>query len=296
MPRSDRDCIISKLLSRILRHDATRLGLMMNQAGYVWLRDVLELPPVLALELTTEDIKRVVWGDSKQRFSLVPEAVPILIRAQHGHSLAAARDAWLMMPLLRFDGTYFDDLPSVCVHGIYLRHLAGILRDGLLAGGSAGVARRRHVHFSPYPPGDRRANSMLRHDCEAAVWVNLIDALTAQVPFFRAENGMICCPGVDGVISAAFIQMVTEIPGGTVLWPSLGASMAVAAGAFVPRPSAAAPRAALVPAPAATPGAVFAAQPAAPFLHSRLSRHLCHPPCHPPRRRPGRELWQQQGL
>ena len=252
----DRDRTTSKKLTQILRHDAVRHRLQMRTDGYVLVQDVLKLKPLRSLRVTTTDLERVVLNNSKQRFSIVAERDGLLIRAVQGHSLAFVQGAALMTKLL----PSHSDLPEVCVHGTYQVHVAAILRDGLMAGGTAGVTWRRHVHFSPVPPGDRRAYSWLRPDCEVVVWLNLLDALRADVPFFRAQNDVIASPGVGGVVPAVFIQMVTEVGSGAVLWPSLGVSLSVDAGASVPRQSAAAPCTAL----ASTPATTLMAAPAAP--------------------------------
>ena len=167
---SDWDRRISKKLSRILRHDAVRLSLPMRTDGYALVQKVLELDPLHSMRVTTTDLERVVLNNSKQRFSIVAESVGLLIRAVQGHSLAFAQDVALMTKIL----PSHSDLPEVCVHGTYLVHVAAILRDGLMAGGTAGVTRRRHVHFSPFPPGHRRAYSWLRPDCEVVVWVGWV--------------------------------------------------------------------------------------------------------------------------
>ena len=144
---SDRDRTTPKKLSKILRHDAVRHCLRMRTDGYVLVQDVLNLKPLRSLRVTTTDLERVVLNNRKQRFSIVVESGSLLIRAVQGHSLAFVQDAALMTKLL----PSHSDLPEVCVHGTYLVHVAAILRDGLMAGGTAGVTRQRHVHFSPFP-------------------------------------------------------------------------------------------------------------------------------------------------
>ena len=91
------------------------------------------------------------------------------------------------------------DLPEVCVHGTYRRHVDSIRQKGLLPhGGRAGW--RKRVHFSPCEPGSKQRISGMRGDCEVAVYVDLRAALRDGVPFFVSANEVILSPGVNGAV------------------------------------------------------------------------------------------------
>merc|ERR1711904_166474 len=125
----------------------------------------------------------------------------LLIRAVQGHSMKIVAGGELC-ELLSIE----SDLPDVCVHGTYRRHIASIEERGLIPGG--GISDRNHVHFASYEPGDGRIISGMRSDCEVVIYIDLHRALQDGVPFFRSANGVILTPGLEGAVSQEYFQCV----------------------------------------------------------------------------------------
>lgn len=79
---------LSKTLSWILRHGATKLGLKIGNDGYVDVGSLLEIQSLRG-KCTIHDIKNIVVLNDKQRFTLRenPTTKRLEIRANQGHSL-----------------------------------------------------------------------------------------------------------------------------------------------------------------------------------------------------------------
>ena len=158
------------------------------------------------LGVSVSDVEDVVHLSDKQRFELRTEDGELLIRAVQGHSMHVVRDDQLLRSL-RVDD---DELPDVCVHGTFKKHLSSILRVGLLAGGTR-IGSRNHVHFIPHEPGDGRVISGLRDGNQVAIYLDLRAALGDGVPFFVSNNSVILSPGIDGVISSEYVVRVRDL-------------------------------------------------------------------------------------
>jgi putative RNA 2'-phosphotransferase len=127
--RADSDRRLSKLLSLVLRHDPSVVGLSLDPGGWVDLDALVAGVRERRPGVTRADVERVVATNDKQRFAL--DATQNRIRANQGHSLAVD----LGLPPRR--------PPAVLFHGTVAGNVAGILREGL-------HRRSRHaVHLSP---------------------------------------------------------------------------------------------------------------------------------------------------
>jgi putative RNA 2'-phosphotransferase len=127
--RADSDRRLSKLLSLVLRHNPSMVGLRLDPAGWVDLDELVAGIQERRPEVTRADVERVVATNDKQRFAL--EAARNRIRANQGHSVPVD----LGLPRRR--------PPAVLFHGTVEANVARILREGL-------NRRSRHaVHLSP---------------------------------------------------------------------------------------------------------------------------------------------------
>eukprot|EP00747_Dinoflagellata_sp_TGD_P215188 gnl/TRDRNA2_/TRDRNA2_87908_c0_seq1.p1 gnl/TRDRNA2_/TRDRNA2_87908_c0~~gnl/TRDRNA2_/TRDRNA2_87908_c0_seq1.p1 ORF type:complete len:373 (+),score=54.72 gnl/TRDRNA2_/TRDRNA2_87908_c0_seq1:86-1120(+) len=209
-----RNVQISTAMSMVLRHNAAELlASGVRPDGFCRVDEVLGVEALQDLECSREELESVVRSCPKRRFELgYDEEVGDLIRATQGHSIASVEDAYLLRPL---SVSECDLLPEACVHGTYRQHLEDILRFGLVAGGASGQGTRRHVHFACFEPGSTRQGSGpvsgMRSNCEVAIHLDLPRALADGVPFFASKNGVIVSPGVDGVVSAAYILKVKDL-------------------------------------------------------------------------------------
>jgi putative RNA 2'-phosphotransferase len=117
---------LSKRMSKALRHDPGRLGLVLDTAGWVPVADVLA-----ALRIARADLDAVVAGNDKQRFTVERGGDGVdRIRANQGHSVPVDLGLTAQPP------------PAELYHGTGAAALDSILATGLHRGG------RHHVHLS----------------------------------------------------------------------------------------------------------------------------------------------------
>lgn len=101
---------LSKRMSKHLRHDPQRLGLILDQAGWVDLDTF-----VRALGVSHEQVLEVVARNDKQRYEIEDGR----IRASQGHTVPVSLDLPVVAP------------PPVLFHGTVARVLPDILLEGL---------------------------------------------------------------------------------------------------------------------------------------------------------------------
>ncbi|GAA4932963.1 putative RNA 2'-phosphotransferase [Actinomycetospora succinea] len=149
---------LSKRMSRALRHDPARVGLVLDEAGWTSL-DAL----CAALGVSVADVEDVVANGSKQRYELAGGR----IRARYGHSLPGHVE---MAPA---------DPPAVLFHGTGAGAVDAILRDGLHPDG------RQYVHLSPSEATAREVGA--RHGRPVVLIVDA-RAAAADGAVFRRGN------------------------------------------------------------------------------------------------------------
>ncbi|HEX8131530.1 MAG TPA: RNA 2'-phosphotransferase [Pyrinomonadaceae bacterium] len=119
---------VSKFLSRVLRHQPARIGLELDDAGWVAVSDLLAACRAHNFPITPEELAAVVRENDKRRFALSEDGTRI--RASQGHSVRVELGYAPLAP------------PPVLYHGTTSHLLASIRERGLLKG------RRHHVHLS----------------------------------------------------------------------------------------------------------------------------------------------------
>ena len=118
---------LSKRLSYVLRHNPASIGLVLDDAGWVELDELVDrLRADGGLDVDPAQIAHVVETNDKRRFQLVDGR----IRAAQGHSI----DVDL--------GLEPQEPPKVLWHGTVERFLESIMGNGLVPGS------RTHVHLS----------------------------------------------------------------------------------------------------------------------------------------------------
>ncbi|KAF4783354.1 Tpt1/KptA family RNA 2'-phosphotransferase [Colletotrichum scovillei] len=180
-----REVLVSKALSKLLRHQAENAGLKLDEGGYAPLDKVLAYGPIKSLKVTFSDIQAAVTTSDKQRFALKlnptaaaetskelsTEPSDWLIRANQGHSIKV-ESAGLLTPITLEAG----NVPAVVVHGTYFAFWKQIEASG-------GLKRmgRNHVHFATGLPGDEKGVvSGMRKDAEVLVYVDVERALREE--------------------------------------------------------------------------------------------------------------------
>ncbi|KAJ2711432.1 tRNA 2'-phosphotransferase [Coemansia spiralis] len=190
---------LSKLLSYLLRHGATKEGLELRGDGSISIR---ELTKYKKLRSTTLDqIKHVVDTNSKKRFVLFqesgPDAQPAwFIRATQGHTLEVND-----LPLVPITAA---NAPACIVHGT--------TRDKLPSIRTTGLSRmaRNHIHFATGLVGDEGVISGMRARADAFIYIDGPKAMAAGIEFYQSENGVILSKGLGdtGTIPPEFFDRI----------------------------------------------------------------------------------------
>ncbi len=118
----------SKFLSFVLRHHPDSIGLILDEAGWAEVAELLEKARRAGKALTMELLEYVVAHNDKKRFEF--NADHSRIRASQGHSIAVEL------------GYRPETPPETLYHGTALRFLESIRQQGLIKG------NRHHVHLS----------------------------------------------------------------------------------------------------------------------------------------------------
>jgi 2'-phosphotransferase len=88
---------LSRLLAKVLRHDAVKMGLVVGADGYVNIYDLLETRPFK--DYTLDDIFGLVVTNNTQRFQVtndINDESILYIRALHGHTIASIDHSLLL--------------------------------------------------------------------------------------------------------------------------------------------------------------------------------------------------------
>jgi 2'-phosphotransferase len=188
------------MLSKVLRHEALKMGLKMGSDGRVSVDELLRHQKFRRFTLT--NIRDVVDGNDKKRFELSDsDDGTLMIRASQGHTIDSIADSELLTEILDA-----SEVP-VCIHGTYKAFLPLILENGL------NKMKRNHIHMAVGLPGADEVISGMRKSCQVILYINVAAAMAAGVKFYRSSNGVILTAGVDGsgVLPAEFIQEVVEL-------------------------------------------------------------------------------------
>src|SRR5947209_14698263 len=119
---------ISKYLSLHLRHQPERLGLKLEDGGWVDVGTLLIACENDGFRLTRAELEEVVVRNDKQRFSF--DETGTRLRANQGHSVEVDLQLEPAIP------------PPLLYHGTPERFVAAILEKGLKK------MKRHHVHLS----------------------------------------------------------------------------------------------------------------------------------------------------
>ncbi|MDA5142172.1 RNA 2'-phosphotransferase [Streptomyces sp. AD681] len=123
----ERSVKVSKYLSKHLRHQPERIGLTLDEGGWVEIDSLIAAAAEHGFRFTREELDDVVATNDKQRFAVEGTR----IRASQGHSI----DVDLQLPAAA--------PPPYLYHGTVARHLEAIRAEGLRP------MNRHDVHLSP---------------------------------------------------------------------------------------------------------------------------------------------------
>jgi putative RNA 2'-phosphotransferase len=124
----DRTVQTSKFLSLVLRHQPDKIGITLDAAGWVGVRELLDALARHGSPLGEAELRHVVETSDKKRFAFSDDG--LRIRASQGHSVEVELGYQPATP------------PDVLYHGTVARFLPSIRAAGLVKG------QRHHVHLS----------------------------------------------------------------------------------------------------------------------------------------------------
>ncbi|MFE1249136.1 RNA 2'-phosphotransferase [Streptomyces sp. NPDC058735] len=118
---------VSKYLSKHLRHQPERIGLTLDEAGWVEIDALIAAAAAHGFRFTRDELDHVVASNDKRRFAVEGTR----IRASQGHSVEVDLGLAPATP------------PAHLYHGTVARHLDAIRAEGLRP------MNRHAVHLSP---------------------------------------------------------------------------------------------------------------------------------------------------
>ena len=163
-----RRLLLSKYLSKYLRHRPEDLGLTLMPGGWVEVDALLAASVRKGFPVSRDEIEEVVARNDKKRFAFDESGT--LIRAQQGHSAPVDLE---LEPAA---------LPERLYHGTTERNLTEILRRGLLK------MRRHHVHLSPDEATARAVGA--RRGRSVVLAVEAGEMYRDGYTFYRSGNGV----------------------------------------------------------------------------------------------------------
>lgn len=125
---------VSKYLSKHLRHQPERIGLTLDENGWVAVEELLRAAARCGFAISRAELDHVVAANDKRRFTVdsgVEGGVGDRIRANQGHTVAVDLDLPPAEP------------PAYLYHGTVARVMDAIRTEGLRP------MARHHVHLSP---------------------------------------------------------------------------------------------------------------------------------------------------
>ncbi|KAI0131682.1 hypothetical protein F4776DRAFT_627389 [Hypoxylon sp. NC0597] len=220
----NREVLISKALSSLLRHQAENAGIKLDAEGYAPLDKVLQWQRLRSLNPTFDEIRQEVAENAKQRFAMKPKdpsmdpgSVPSdpaawLIRANQGHSIKLADEA-LHTPVT----LEARNIPEVVVHGTYFAFWPAIV-----AAGGLKKMGRQHVHFGtgllPQDEGGEdvdvdgkpRVISGMRSDAELLIFADVEKSLRdGGIKWWISANGVVLTDGnEEGIVPLKYFKEV----------------------------------------------------------------------------------------
>ncbi|KAG7876286.1 hypothetical protein KL938_004677 [Ogataea parapolymorpha] len=225
MSADKQQVLISKTLSRLLRHQAVKENLSIDEKGFVPLEQILNHRSMRSLKATPEDIFLAVNQNDKKRFRIVSregeqlvdapdyrENKSYYICALQGHSLSFVSQSYDMVKLTP------QTFPEVIVHGTYRKNWKDIKQTGGLS-----RMKRNHVHFAKGLPrwlsndSDNNVISGMRKSCDLLIYLDVDKVKQSSLTFYESGNGVILTPGDEnGIVGLQYFKKVTDIEGNTI--------------------------------------------------------------------------------
>lgn len=159
----------SKFLSLILRHEPSRIGLVLDKQGWAPVAQLLEKAQSAGgVAIDFDTLKLIVDTNEKKRFAFNDDFSKI--RAVQGHSVEVDLGYAPSVP------------PEVLYHGTAEQIVAEILRTGLES------RSRQHVHLSQEQDTAVKVGS--RHGKPIVLHIHALQMHKDGFAFYQADNGV----------------------------------------------------------------------------------------------------------
>lgn len=159
---------ISKFLSYTLRHNPQKLGLELEDAGWVEVDKLIDQAIKYGIPLSRPIIKEVINSSDKKRFALSEDEQHI--RATYGHSIPVKLGYKPQLP------------PEELYHGTAVRNLSSIQKHGLQP------QNRQYVHLSGDPQSAKSVGQ--RHGTPAVLLIQAGQMAKENHTFFKSDTGI----------------------------------------------------------------------------------------------------------
>jgi putative RNA 2'-phosphotransferase len=159
---------VSKFLSLVLRHQPERIGITLDDAGWVEVSQLLNACNENGVAISRPSLEEVVRTNDKKRFAFSEDGLKI--RASQGHSIEVELAYTPVTP------------PEILYHGTATRFLDSIKDQGLLK------RERHHVHLS----GDEETAVKVgsRHGEPLVLIIESERMHNDGFHFYKSENGV----------------------------------------------------------------------------------------------------------
>lgn len=159
---------ISKFLSLVLRHQPEKVGLVLDEAGWVDVDELIAASAAAGRRFSRADLDLVVATNNKKRFAYSQDGRRI--RASQGHTVTVDLGLQVTPP------------PDVLYHGTAAATLPFIYREGLKP------MARQHVHLSADVETAVRVGA--RHGRPVVLEVDAAGLAAAGHEFRLSDNGV----------------------------------------------------------------------------------------------------------
>lgn len=198
---------ISKLLSKILRHQAVNEGFTIDDDGFVSLDELLKSNKFKSLKTTEEDINNVLLNDKKSRFQLDPAMKRI--RAVQGHSIQTLNADKI---LTKITSENISALPNYNIEQYFIIHGTSKLNyQSIMESKYLKKMGRTHVHFTFEVPEDNNVVvSGFRNNSKVLIYIEIHKLLSDDVFMdcvYLSKNNVIL---VSKDIPTDYIDHITE--------------------------------------------------------------------------------------
>lgn len=185
--------MISKKLSSILRHTASKRKINIDSGGWISLDEIF-LNCIEFKNTSLEDILYIVNNSEKNRFSIEERNKKLYIKANQGHSIKTIKNEILLKKIISP-----DEIRGI-VHGTYKKNIDLIKQYGLCR------MKRNHIHFAK----NEETQYGIRKNAQVFIYIDVDNAMKDGITFFESVNEVILSPGIgkDGVIPSKYLNFI----------------------------------------------------------------------------------------